>query len=145
MLINTNNQNPRMNANPNSELVYPELSYKIMNVLFKVHNELGSHLQEKHYQRAIEEELIKRGLQFEKEKIINILYNDRKIGSYFLDFIIEGKIALEIKTIDFFKKKEWNQIRRYLKTANLKLGILANFNGDRLIYKRILNSSIRNY
>ncbi len=136
MRIDANTQ--RMNAN--DELVYPELSYKLMGVLFRVQNELGSSYQEKYYQRAIEEELRASNIKFEREKMVPLIFRGVSIGRYFLDFLIEDKIALEIKTIEFFRKAEWKQVRGYLKSINLKLGILVNFNSDKLTYKRILNS-----
>jgi len=133
---------PLINANTkdaNDGLVYPELSYQIMGILYKIHNELGAHLQEKYYQRAIEEELTMQKIPFEREKMIPLTYINKTIGRYFVDFIIDSKIALEIKSIDFFTKKEWKQVTAYLKTANLRLGILANFSQEKIIYKRVLN------
>ncbi|TAL50589.1 MAG: GxxExxY protein [Methylovulum sp.] len=127
-----------LRIDPNVNLLFPELSYRLMGILFKVHNELGSHYQEKYYQRAIERALEEERITFEKEKMIPLEFHGKSIGKYFLDFVIERKIALEIKTIDFFKKREWNQVRNYLKAAELELGILVNFNSDKLIYKRIL-------
>lgn len=139
MLINANTQ--RISTN----LVYPELSYKLMGVLFKVQNELGSSYQEKYYQRAIEEELKNSGIKFEREKMIPLNFRGVSIGRYFLDFLIEDEVALEVKTIEFFRKAEWRQVRNYLKSAGLKLGILVNFSGKKLIYKRILNSRVEAY
>lgn len=124
------------------KLVYPELSYKVMGVLFKVHSKLGPKYQEKYYQRAIEVELKKQSIPFEREKMIRLNYEREKIGRYFIDFVINGKIALEIKSADFFKRDFTNQILSYLDSANLKLGIIANFNGNRLKYKRIINPKV---
>ena len=67
----------------NRELIYPELSYKIMGILFKVHNKLGSTYQEKYYQRAIETEFKKENINYEREKMVKIIYNQNTIGKYF--------------------------------------------------------------
>jgi GxxExxY protein len=85
-----------------NDLIYPELSYKIMGTLFKVHNKLGPKFQEKYYQRAIEIELKKQKIPFAREKVIKLEYENEKIGKYFIDFVIDGKIALEIKAADYF-------------------------------------------
>ncbi|OGK20004.1 hypothetical protein A2866_06235 [Candidatus Roizmanbacteria bacterium RIFCSPHIGHO2_01_FULL_39_8] len=130
-----------MRTHSGRNIVYPELSYKIIGILFEIHNELGSRYQEKYYQRAIELSLNENHILFEKEKMVPLIFKDITIGKYFLDFVIENKIALEVKTIDFFTKKDWRQVKGYLKSANLELGILANFNSERLVYKRILNSN----
>lgn len=125
------------------KIVQKELSYKIMGILFSIHNELGNRYQEKYYQRAIEEGLKQEKLKFSKELVVDLLYNDKKIGKYFLDFLIEDKIILEIKTVDRLKPKDFMQVLAYLTANNLELGILVNFRTERLSFKRILNSKYR--
>lgn len=128
-----------MKANKVNDLIYPELSYKIVGILFKVHSKLGPRFQEKYYQRAIEIELKRQKILYEREKIVRLEYENEGIGRYFIDFIIDGKIALEIKAADYFKRDFTPQVLAYLNSAKLKLGIIANFNGDRLRYKRLVN------
>jgi|SRR3990167_10943019 len=122
------------------EIVESELSYKIMGILFSVHNQLGNRYQEKYYQRAIGEGLKEQGIRYKKEILVNLMFNKVKIGKYFLDFLIEEKIILEIKTVENLKPKDFKQVLAYLTSKNIQLGILANFRSDRLTYKRILNS-----
>ncbi len=109
-----------------------------MGLLFDTHNKLGSHHQEKVYQKAVEEVLRFEKILFERERMVPVLLNNKIVGKYYLDFVIENKIVLEIKTIAFFQKREWLQLRSYLQAANLHLGILVNFNSDKLLYKRIV-------
>lgn len=127
-----------------AELVYPELSYKIVGILFEVHSQLGGKYQEKYYQRAVEIALKKEKLLFKKEIAVDLSFNGEKIGKYFLDFLIGGKIILELKAEPRFNREDFKQVMAYLKAKNLKLGILANFRGERLEYKRILNSEYTN-
>ena len=122
------------------KIVQKELSYKTIGILFSVHNQLGSRYQEKYYQRAIEEGLRQEKLEFKKELAIDLKYNDKKIGKYFLDFLVEDKVVLEIKTVDKLKPKDFKQILAYLTANNVELGILANFRTDKLAFNRILNS-----
>lgn len=130
-----------MNTNM-TNIIYPELSYKVMGAIFKVHNELGPAYQEKYYQRALEKEFIQEKIQFDKEKLVNLCYQGDTIGKYYIDFVIEEKIALETKTIDFFRKKDIRQVLAYLSATNLKLAILVNFNCPKIQYKRIVNSRV---
>lgn len=123
-----------------SEIVYKELSYKIVGILFSVHNELGNRYQEKYYQRAVEKALTTNNLSFKRELVTDLEYNGEKIGKYFLDFLIEDKIILELKTVRRLNPKDFSQVLGYLRANNLKLGILVNFKTERLSYKRILNS-----
>lgn len=128
-----------MYANNKNKLIYPELSYTLVGILYDIHNELGNKYQEKYYQRAIEIEFISQKISFKKELPVDLIYKERKIGKYSLDFLVEEKIVLEIKATDNFKVRDFKQISAYLKSANIKLGILANFRTEKLTYKRILN------
>lgn len=137
--------NPNLNSPNKSEsvgkvkLVHPELSYKIMGMLFDVHTRLGGGFQEKHYQRALEQLLKKNNLGYDKELPANVSFEGENIGKFFLDFLIDDKIVLELKAVPRFLPIHFKQIRTYLKVKNLELGILANFRGEKLTYKRILN------
>ena len=132
-----------MNANKltGTKIVYPELSYEIVGILFEVHNSLGNRYQEKYYQRAVEVKLKNRKIQFRREVMVDLIMDGEKIGKYFLDFLIGGKVVLELKVKPEFTKNDYRQVRAYLESGKLKLGILANFYGESLIYKRVLNSS----
>ena len=121
------------------KLVHPQLSYKIVGLLFEVHSRLGGRYQEKYYQRATEELLKRDNIKYEKELSVNISFEGNKIGKYLLDFLIDNKILLELKTVPQFSPNDFRQVRSYLKAKRLQLGILANFRGDKLKYKRILN------
>lgn len=127
----------------NERIIYPKLSYKLMGILFKIHRRLGNNYQEKYYQRAIELELKKTNLPYKKEVLIHLIYEQNNIGKYFIDFIIDDKIALEVKTVPFLKDEYYKQLLAYLDSANLKLGIVANFRTKRLTYKRLVNPKIK--
>lgn len=121
-------------------IVQKELSYKLLGILFSVHTQLGNRYQEKYYQRAIAEALRENNIKFIKELKVDLKYNEKKIGKYFLDFLIEDTIVLEIKTVDELRPSDFSQVLGYLTANNIELGILANFRSDKLLYKRILNS-----
>lgn len=122
-----------------AEVVYPELSFKIVGILFDIHNEIGGGHKEKYIQKAIENALKKEGISFQKELRCPLICNDKEIGKYFLDFLIDNKIILEIKVGERFKKEYFNQVFSYLKAKKLKLGILANFTREKVRFRRILN------
>ncbi|PJC27955.1 hypothetical protein CO054_02730 [Candidatus Shapirobacteria bacterium CG_4_9_14_0_2_um_filter_39_11] len=126
-----------------SNIVLPHLSYKIMGVLFKVHNELGPSLLEKYYQRAIASELETQKLAFKKEVPIRIEYQGRSIGRYFLDFVVEDLVVLEIKAERYYTPKFFKQAFAYLEQTNSPLAIIVNFRGDKLRYKRIVDPAFK--
>lgn len=121
-----------------AEIVYPELSYKLVGILFKVYNQLGGGYQEKYYQRAIQKELLTNQIPFLEQVKCDFNYNGKLIGRYYLDFIIDHKIVLEIKTVPAFSRKDIMQVLNYLKQSDLKLGILASLNRNSIFYKRLM-------
>ncbi|MDD5551634.1 MAG: GxxExxY protein [Candidatus Pacebacteria bacterium] len=122
-----------------TDLIYPELSYRIIGIMFEVYNNLGVGYQEKYYQRAIAAVFKKEKLNFQEQVLVPLKYLDEKIGRYFLDFLIEDKIILEIKKGDRFSRKDIEQVYAYLKARKLKLGLLVNFTNNGVKFKRILN------
>jgi len=121
------------------DLLYPELSYEIVGSLFAVHNELGGEQLERVYQKAIAQELIKKKIPFQEQFEVVVIYKNEKVGQYYLDFLIADKIVLEIKKDKRFSPNDIRQTLAYLKSADLKLGILANFTKQAVQFKRIVN------
>ena len=120
------------------DLVERELSYKVVGVLFDVYNALGGGYQEKYYQKAVAKELAIRGISSEEQVRVPLIYKAMPLGRYYLDFLIENKIILEIKATDIFFARDIKQILAYLKAKDLPLGILANFGRSGLKLKRVL-------
>ncbi len=122
-----------------NKIIYQELSYRIMGAVFEVHNTLGPGFLESLYEEALAYEFELRGIAFEKQKEIAVRYKGREVGKHRLDFVIDGKIILELKAVseltDVFRK----QTTSYLKATGLKLGILINFSTPSVDYERIAN------
>ena len=121
------------------KLIHPELSYRIVGILCDVYNTLGFGYQEKYYYKAIKEELRNNGLLFKEQAHIPLQYKDANIGRYFVDFIVDNKIVLEIKKGDRFSKTNIEQTYAYLKATGLQLGILVNFTSDGIEFRKVLN------
>ena len=121
--------------------LYSELTEKIIGLAIKVHKELGSAYEEKVYQRALYLEFQKNKVRFEREKEIDIKYSSVTIGKKKLDFIVEGKIIVELKKADTINVVHIAQVVSYLKTMNLKLGLILNFGGSKLQIKRVITES----
>lgn len=121
------------------DLLYPDLSYKIIGALFNVYNNIGSGHREIIYQRAIAIELKNLNIPYDEQLYVSVNFRDKVVGTYYLDFLIDNKIVLELKKGDVFLHKNIGQIFSYLKAKKLKLGILANFTKSGLKFKRIVN------
>jgi len=122
-----------------TDLLYPELSYKTVGVLFDVYNNLGPGHHERYYQRAVSQALKEVGLKFKSEMPIPVNFRGTTVGRYYLDFLIDDKLILEIKKDGYFSKRHIDQVLNYLKSSGLKLAILANFSHRGILFKRIVN------
>jgi len=126
-----------------SKLVYPEVSYKINGILFSVHNKLGRYCNEKQYGDAVEEELNRLKIEYEREKTIPKSFDGEIVGRNKVDFIVDNKIILELKAVRIISRDEYYQVRRYLQACDKKLGIIVNFRDKFIKPKRILNSAAK--
>jgi len=112
----------QMNINKkiNGKVIHPELSYTITGILFATHNELGLYAREKQYSDLIEKKLKEIEIPYKKEIAVADSGN-------IIDFIIDDKIILELKSVRIITRDNYRQIQNYLQQTNLKLGILVNF------------------
>ena len=119
--------------------MYSDLSYKVIGVLFEVWNNVGVGHKEKFYQKAVARELEISKTNFKEQLPAKIEYKGKFLGLYYFDFLIEDKMILEIKVRNFFSKKDIEQLYSYLKSKNLKLGMIAHFTRTGVKFKRVLN------
>ncbi len=122
-----------------SKLLFKETSYKIIGACMEVHKELGKGFAEIVYGDALEIELKKQQLSYEREVMFNITYKNVKLPHYYIaDFLINQKIILEIKAIESLTSSHVKQTLNYLAASKLHLGLLVNFGEDSLSYKRVV-------
>jgi GxxExxY protein len=121
-----------------ANLIHPELSYNIVAALYEVQRNLGGGYQEKYYQKSLAKEFSLRKIKYKEQLPVELKYKNESLGRYFLDFLVEDKIVLEIKSDCKFYSRDIKQVLGYLRAKNLELGILACFSKKGLIYKRIL-------
>ena len=119
------------------KIIYKELSYKIMNAVFTVHNTLGNGFLEKVYENAIMIELSNKKIKCVQQCPVEVFYKEKLVGDYVADILVENKIILEIKTVKELTDIHEAQLMNYLKATKLKLGILLNFANTKVEYQRI--------
>jgi GxxExxY protein len=122
------------------DLIHPDLSFKIVGCAFDVFNSIGFGHLEKVYQNALAIAFEKIGLKFAEQVKREIIYEGKKLGYGKLDFLVEDKIVVEIKRGNYFNPADFDQVKKYLDSKQLQLGILIRFTPDKVLFKRVVNS-----
>jgi GxxExxY protein len=119
-------------------IIHKEESYKVVGAAFKVYNNLGPGFLEAVYQEALEIELQRQGIPYEREKELKIQYDGIELKqTYKADFVCFGKIIVELKAVSALDDAHRSQVYNYLHATNYKLGLLLNFGcPDELEYER---------
>ena len=119
---------------------YKVETYNIRGAIFAVHHELGNGFLERVYQDALEFEFKERGIPYEREKNIQIMYKGKPLGEpYRADFVCYDKIIVELKALSELDGAHRAQVINYLKATKMKLGLLINFGETSAKVERLLN------
>lgn len=116
-----------------------ELTYKIIGCAMKVHNTLGNGFQEVIYQRCLAIELAEAGVSFVREQEHSIFYNGINVGTRRADFVVEGKLSVELKAIINLDDVHLAQAKNYTVAYDFPVGLLINFGSKSLQYNLIFN------
>lgn len=124
------------------EYKYSDITQKIIGAAMRVHSFLGNGFQELIYQRALALELRVLNMEFQREVEQEIFYQDftEPIGTRRADFIVEGKVLVELKAITQLEEVHKAQILNYLKAYRFEVGLLINFGEKSLHFKRFVLS-----
>lgn len=127
-----------MNSMIKKEYPESELTGRIIGCAMEVHRILGNGFQEVIYQRALAIEMRQQRLEFSREHEMEIFYKDENIGSRRVDFFVEGKIMVELKSIIQLEDVHLAQAINYLEAYNMQIGLLINFGSQSLQFKRVM-------
>jgi GxxExxY protein len=123
-----------------------ELANKVIGCAIEVHKTLGPGLLENAYKKVLAKKLMKDGFNIEVEKILPLEMEDIRIEvAYKIDILVENKLVLEIKSVEYLSDLHLAQTINYLKLGNYKLGLLMNFNVTLLKFglQRVINDRFR--
>ncbi len=118
---------------------YDNLTHKIIGCAMEVHNILGPGFLEVVYQRALAIEFGKQGLNFVREKSTDIYYSGMRVGCGHVDFFVEEAIVLELKALIKLEDAHLAQTMNYCNTFRSPYGLLINFGGRKLEFRRVYN------
>ena len=125
------------------KMMYEDLTRKIIGCAMTVHSFLGNGFQEVIYQRALELEFTANNLTIEREKEMPIYYRHVNIGTRRVDFFVNGLIMVELKAIIQLEDVHLAQAINYLEAYNVQVGLLINFGGQSLTFKRLHNKKFK--
>ena len=126
-----------MNTDAN-KLVHKVETEKILGCAMSVMNELGHGFHEKPYENALVVEFLDARIPVDQQKVFDITYKDRVIGTYVPDLIVFDRIVVDTKVIEKISQHEVGQMMNYLKITGLQVGLIINFKHPRLDWKRII-------
>lgn len=121
-------------------------THEIIGACIEVHRHLGPGLLESAYEECVAHEMELRGMRFERQPVLPLVYKERRVErAYQPDFVVEGRVVLEIKAVQALLAVHAAQLRTYMKLQRLGVGLLVNFNVPALrehgIRRVILSSS----
>jgi GxxExxY protein len=125
------------NTQSNSgEFLHKEITQEIIGAAFEVYNHLGYGYLEKVYQRALQVELLQRGLKAQLEHPIQVLYKGVVVGDYAADLFVEGCVMVELKVAPEYCSSDEAQLLNELVSTGVKVGLLVNFGRERVEFSR---------
>ena len=122
----------------NNKYYKSDITGRIIGCSQKVHQQLGNGFQEVIYQNALEIEFKKDGLKFEREKEMQIIYDNQLIGHRRVDFLVDRDVMVELKAITKLEDVNIAQLINYIEAYNVKVGLLINFGTKSLEIKRYI-------
>ncbi len=145
----------------NSNLKYSDITELIIKAFYKVYNTLGYGFLEKVYENSMMIELKNLGLDCNRQKAINVYYNDSIVGEYFTDIIVNDVVIVELKAAESlcedheiqpacfiirqFMKSSAGRLVNYLKATDIEVGLLLNFGKKPEIRRRVLTAEYKNH
>ena len=115
-----------------------ELIQKINSAIFKVNKVLGAGFMEKVYENSLLVEFRNMGLNAKAQVPINVKYEGEIVGEYFADIVVEDKVVLALKAVDYFEPIHEAQLLNYLNASQYNVGLLVNFTYPKAVIKKFV-------
>ena len=119
-------------------ILYPELSYKIVGLAIRVHTQLGYGYLEKVYENSMMVLFEKEGILVQQQVPTPVYFEGKMVGDYIADIMVDNKIILELKSIKEITEVHKTQAMNYLKATGFRLAILLNFGKEKLQHERVV-------
>jgi GxxExxY protein len=118
--------------------LHKDITEQIIGAAFEVHSVLGYGFLERVYQRALQAELLRRGIPAEIEHRITVSYKGINVGDYAADLFVDGKVVVELKVATEYNPEDEAQLLNELKASGTKVGLLTNFGRQKVEFRRFV-------
>ena len=115
-----------------------ELTEKIIGCVYEVSNTLGSGFPEGVYEKALHYQIIKTGMQAERQYQMKVLFDGILVGEFFADLLVEEQVLVEIKAVSAFDELHIAQAMNYLKASGMPICLLMNFGRPKIEIRRFV-------
>jgi GxxExxY protein len=119
---------------------YKELTEKIIGIFYKVYNNLGYGFLEKVYENAMMIEFKKENISAVSQYAIKVFYQDKIVGEYFADILVDRKVIVEIKAAKSLSLENEAQLLNYLKATDIEVGLLLNFGPKPEVKRKVFDN-----
>ncbi len=115
-----------------------DLTKTVIGCAYRVHNVLGFGFLESVYEKSLLIEMAKHALKAEAQQPVTVFYDGQSVGDFIVDILVEGRIVLELKSVQQLAKAHEVQLVNYLAATHLDVGLLLNFGPRKVEVKRKL-------
>lgn len=119
------------------EYAEAELSRRVIGAFYETYNTLGYGFLESVYENALALQMRSDGLHFQRQAELAVRFREQVVGIFRADFLIEGKLIIELKAVERLMPAHESQLLNYLKATDIKLGLLLNFGPKAEIRRRV--------
>ena len=128
----------------NDNYKYSDITDKVIKAYYTVYNRLGYGFLEKVYEKSMMIELVKLGLKCENQFPIKVYYEEKEVGNYFADILVENVVILELKADKNLCPEHEAQLLNYLKATNIEVGMLLNFGVKPQLKRKVFSNEYKN-
>jgi GxxExxY protein len=126
-----------------NNFLHSEITGLIIKAFYNVYNKLGYGFLEKVYENAMIIELKKLGLNCQKQFPIEVFYDEKNVGQYFADIIVNDCVILELKAAEMIIEEHEAQLVNYLRATNIEVGLLLNFGKEAQYKRKVFNNEYK--
>lgn len=119
---------------------HKDLTHRIIGCAMRVHGEMGNGFQEVIYQRCLAIEMKDAQLEYRREQEMPLFYKEHEVGARRVDFLVGGKVLVELKAVSELNEIHMAQVLNYLKAYKLEVALLLNFGTPSLQFKRLVRT-----